>query len=289
MTEVERGDTDLTPFFEAEHAPRFDRQRLIREYEAAFECGLIAFVGDIVPESATYFEDLLHDVERERDLHLLIGSPGGDGETALRLLRAAQGRCRRLVVIVPDWAKSAATLIALGAHEILMGPVSDLGPIDPQFRIAGEFVPAKDIIAAVERAAEAVRETPEAYPFHAALLGNVSAIMVESAHRAMERTESQLREALLANPDRDEAATDNLAEQLRGPLIQGSQSHTALFGLTEARGTALPVRALDPAGDQWRLVWRLWTRYAALGVTAYEGDAVYEGRRASHIVERSHA
>lgn len=170
-----------------------------------------------------------------------------------------------------------------------MGPVSDLGPIDPQFRIAGEFVPAKDIIAAVERAAEAVRETPEAYPFHAALLGNVSAIMVESAHRAMERTESQLREALLANPDRDEAATDKLAEQLRGPLIQGSQSHTALFGLTEARGTALPVRALDPAGDQWRLVWRLWTRYAALGVTAYEGDAVYEGRRASHIVERSRA
>ena len=288
MTGAEHGGDslpELTPFFEAEHAPRYDRQRLIREYEGAFECSLIVFVGDILPESATYFEDLLHDVDRARDLHLLIGSPGGDGETALRLLRAAQGRCQRLVVIVPDWAKSAATLIALGAHEILMGPVSDLGPIDPQFRIGNELVPAKDIIAAVDRAAEAVRETPEAYPFHAALLGNVSAIMVESAHRAMGRTESQLREALLANPDRDEAGTGKLAEQLRGPLIQGSQSHTALFGLTEARHTDLPVRALDPEGDHWRLIWRLWTRYVALGVTAYEGKAVYEGRRASLIVD----
>jgi ClpP class serine protease len=65
------------------------------------------------------------------------------------MLRAVHSRCRRLVVVVPDQAKSAATLIALGADEILMGPASDLGPIDPQIELPsrpGFLIPAKDII-----------------------------------------------------------------------------------------------------------------------------------------------
>ena len=37
-----------------------------------------------------------------------------------------------LRVIVPDFAKSAGTLIALGADWIVMSDTSELGPIDPQ-------------------------------------------------------------------------------------------------------------------------------------------------------------
>ena len=68
-------------------------------------------------------------------------------------MRAAQSRCDELTVIVPDMAKSAATLLSLGAHHIMMGPASDLGPIDPQLLIRNEWVAAKDIIAAVDDAA----------------------------------------------------------------------------------------------------------------------------------------
>jgi ClpP class serine protease len=61
-------------------------------------------------------------------------------------------------VIVPDFAKSAATLMAIGAHRILMGPASDLGPIDPQFQFPdGSLVAAKDVIAAVD---DATKEGP---------------------------------------------------------------------------------------------------------------------------------
>jgi ClpP class serine protease len=42
------------------------------------------------------------------------------------------GTDQKLRVIVPNIAKSAATLFALGADEILMGYLSELGPIDPQ-------------------------------------------------------------------------------------------------------------------------------------------------------------
>ena len=275
-----------TPLFEAQHAQRYERQGLIREYEAQFNSNLIVFIGEIGLDSATYFEDLLHDVARDRDLHLLIGSAGGDGETALRILRAAQARCRELVVIVPDWAKSAATLIALGAHKIVMGPMSDLGPIDPQFRLGNELVAAKDIIAAVKQATDEVRSSPETFPLHAALLGDVTALLVERARQVMGHTESQLREALLANPGREEDQVDELVDELKGPLIEGPKSHAALFGLKEASPTQLPVEALDPQSQQWDSVWRLWTRYVALGASAFGNPTMYEGRRTSHVVLR---
>ncbi len=112
----------------------------------------------------------------------MLASPGGDGETAVRLLRAAQAHCRELSVIVPDAAKSAATLLALGAHHIVMGTTSDLGPIDPQLLTEdGRLVPGKDIIAAVDRAVSGVQEAPDTYPIYATLLGGVTALMAERA------------------------------------------------------------------------------------------------------------
>ena len=68
-----------------------------------------------------------------KDILLVINSPGGQIEPAYLISKT----CKRLaksafVVAVPRKAKSAATLIALGADEIHMGLMSELGPIDPQ-------------------------------------------------------------------------------------------------------------------------------------------------------------
>jgi len=54
---------------------------------------------------------LLFDCDPNRPLHLLLASPGGDGETAIRMVRSIQARCSELTLIIPDMAKSAATLL----------------------------------------------------------------------------------------------------------------------------------------------------------------------------------
>lgn len=43
------------------------------------------------------------------------------------MVRSMQLRCKELTAVVPDMAKSAATILCLGAHHILMGPGSDPG------------------------------------------------------------------------------------------------------------------------------------------------------------------
>jgi hypothetical protein len=72
----------------------------------------------------------------KKDILLLIHSKGGRIEPAYLISKTCQRRSKnKFIVAVPRKAKSAATLIALGADEIHMGLMSELGPIDPQ--IAG--------------------------------------------------------------------------------------------------------------------------------------------------------
>ncbi len=76
-----------------------------------------------------------------KTLNLIIHSPGGDGMVVEKFVSLCRGQCQRFRVLVPNEAKSAATLIALGADEIVMGPQSELGPIDAQVRIVVSNVP----------------------------------------------------------------------------------------------------------------------------------------------------
>ena len=205
-----------SPLYHARQAGRYDRQQMIGEYQKRYSCRLVVAIDAIFSPSVTLFEELIYDAEPSSDLHLLLASPGGDGETAVRLVRAAQARCRELTVIVPDQAKSAGTLLTLGAHHILMGPASDLGPIDPQFMLSdGSLASAKDIIAAVDDATEKVQQAPDTYPIYASLLGDVTALQVQQARSALERTEDQLEEALRSNPDRTDAQVEQLAHHHR--------------------------------------------------------------------------
>ncbi len=72
--------------------------------------------------------------KKQKPVLLVLHNLGGSIEAGYLISKT----CKRLangkfVVAVPRKAKSAATLLALGADEIHMGLMSELGPIDPQF------------------------------------------------------------------------------------------------------------------------------------------------------------
>ena len=272
---------EQSPLYHAEQAARYDRQGLIKAYQDRFDCRLVVLIDAIFGWGVTLFEELIHDADASQDLHLLLDTPGGDGETAVRLVRAAQARCKELTVIVADQAKSAGTLLTMGAHRILMGPTSDLGPVDPQFSQSdGSLISAKDIIAAVDDAAQKVQSAPATYPIYAALLGDVSALKVQQARSALARSADLVEEALRSNPDRSDKDVKELKAKLKAPLIDAKQSHAAIFGAKDALKVGLPVEEADPASEQWKMIWRLWAKYYALGPTR-----IYEGERASKTVQ----
>ena len=187
-----------TPLFAAQHADRYARRLLIQEYERLTGARLIVMIDAIFDTGVTLLEELLVDADPDQPLHLMLASPGGDGEVAIRLVKALQASCSHLTIVVPDMAKSASTLMCLGADTIIMGPASDLGPVDPQFSLPdrGGLVSAREIQRAVRDAESRVAEQPETLELYASLLADVNMLMVEQATSALERTEVLIREAL---------------------------------------------------------------------------------------------
>ena len=57
---------------------------------------------------------------------LFLTTRGGNANAAYQIARLIQNTSEKFVVCIPSFCRSAGTLIALGANEILMMPVSEL-------------------------------------------------------------------------------------------------------------------------------------------------------------------
>lgn len=63
---------------------------------------------------------------------LILTTSGGLANAAYRIARTLQNTFARFHLYVPAYCKSAGTLIALGAHELIIESVGELGPLDVQ-------------------------------------------------------------------------------------------------------------------------------------------------------------
>ncbi len=72
-------------------------------------------------------------MQANRKAALLIDSPGGYPREAYKLARLFRRECDGFVAIVPSYAKSAATLLVLGAERIILDTHAEIGPLDMQF------------------------------------------------------------------------------------------------------------------------------------------------------------
>jgi len=82
---------------------------------------------DIIPIIA----DQLRSIGKTDNIDLFLYSAGGDTMVPWRLVSMIREHCKKFSVIVPYKAHSAATMISLGADEIVMSELSELSPIDP--------------------------------------------------------------------------------------------------------------------------------------------------------------
>ena len=79
-------------------------------------------------------QSILQGLDTSKGLALMLSSPWGDGLAAERIVNTFRSYSGTgdYWAIVPGKAKSAATIICMGASKILMAAPSELGPVDPQ-------------------------------------------------------------------------------------------------------------------------------------------------------------
>jgi hypothetical protein len=86
--------------------------------------------GSVCDNDVMAMHELLQATGPHRALTLFVKSDGGSGMAALRLVHLLRTHTRRLTVAAPLSCASAATMLALGADVIGMGPLSFLTAVD---------------------------------------------------------------------------------------------------------------------------------------------------------------
>ncbi len=89
------------------------------------------FTAKMAMDTIPFIYEHLRNIGRPEKLDIFIYSQGGDTIVPWRIVTLAREHCKKLAVLIPYKAHSAATLLALGADEIIMGEMGELSPIDP--------------------------------------------------------------------------------------------------------------------------------------------------------------
>lgn len=274
---------DQSPYFHALQADRYDRQSAIRSYEEHTGRNLVVLAGSLDSAVVPPFVDALADVPDGDPLDLMVASSGGDAEAALRIAKLCHASRDDFRVVVPDQAKSAATMLALAAERIVMSETSDLGPIDPQIfmPVRGHFVAAKDIVSIVEDLEKRVGSNPAGYEWYSALLGDIDAVVYQTARAATKRTTELAGEFLRCRSE--PPGNDEIQALTVG--LQGPAAHSAVVNHETATSLGLPVDYLAPSDPAWDRLWRLYVKYQIMLGQGVASGAV-EGRRVSLVAQR---
>lgn len=256
-----------TPMFAATHAGRYQRQQLIKGIEKLTGSQLLCFLGGtstaVRRDDVLFMADLLHNIERGKRIDLLLHTPGGDMDAAEKLvmmLHEAAGKAP-LRIIVPDFAKSAGTLMALGANSIVMSDCSELGPIDPQ--IVSEDRNGTMNVTAIQNYLDAFADCSNAVnanPNDAAsrqMLDKFDPPRIHQYRAAMARARSLAEKLLRMRMFQDgSGAWSSITSKLMD--TKQYQSHSQMIGFEEARQLGLRVDYLCPDDPVWQGYWQLY-------------------------------
>ena len=88
----------------------------------------------------------IHGQDFDKGLLLILHTPGGMAEAAHTIVDYLRSKFGEIDAVVPTYAMSAGTMIALGCDRIIMGRQSQLGPTDPQLIIGNRPFSAHSIV-----------------------------------------------------------------------------------------------------------------------------------------------
>jgi ClpP class serine protease len=163
----------------------------------------------------------------DMQIDLVLHTPGGLVLASDQIAHALKRHPGKVTVIVPHYAMSGGTLVALAADEILMDPDAVLGPVDPQLgSLPRGSWPAASILKALEQ------DNPNR--------DDETLILGDVARKAIDQVRATVRELL------DGRVPDDEADRLAAQLSEGRWTHDYPIRLEEAKALGLPVSDAVP-------------------------------------------
>lgn len=252
-----------------------ERQNVIGEIENLTGRRLLVYVADLKkPESIlniedkTGFSDLIEDIDTD-SVDVFISSPGGFAEVTESIVGILRHKYANIRFVIPNMAKSAATLMALSGDEILMDHRSELGPIDPQVQyMTSEGIrqeAAEDISEGFEEIKDILtKEGPEAAPAYVPLLNKYTIGLLRECKNSMNLARELAKtwlETYMFEGDGSSANPENITEFFASHT--GTLSHSRAILIDKCIELGLKVVDLrDPQHKELSdKIWELWCLY----------------------------
>ena len=209
--------------------------------------------GSVCDNDVMALQELLQEIGPQPRLTLLVKSDGGSGMAALRMVHLLRQYTRRLTVVAPLHCGSAATMVALGADRIGMGPLSyltavdtslehDLSPVDHTNNLVA--VSNDEVERVIRLWKESLGRGSAVNPYQE-LYKYLHPLVIGALDRASSLSLMLCRE-ILGYHMRDRAKADRISRQLNSSY----PAHQYPITSREARRLGLNVFDLDPRLDE---------------------------------------
>jgi Serine dehydrogenase proteinase len=229
---------------------------------------------------------MLHNVTENTPIDLMLNTGGGDVDACDKLVHLIVSRVgnQKFRVIVPDFAKSAGTLMALAADKIIMSDVSELGMIDPQFPMkdgrGNEYMLSViSYLAAFDECSAAHRRNPT---------DPVTLLMMDGFDPKLVRKFQGLRDRVRTFAEDRLKRHGAPASTISAELLDSTKwkTHGAPIFHADAKQIGLPIEHISPFDERWQRYWNLYIqqRYCLTSLREEGALKIYESAYASQII-----
>ena len=213
-------------------------------------------------DDADMLEGVLRNLDLSDGLVLCISSPGGDGLAAERIVNMCRGYSGtgEYWALVPGKAKSAGTMVCFGASKIIMGPTSELGPIDPQFQEGPQLFSVFNVVQSYEDLFKrAVKEQGNLQPYLQQLANYDEREIAEM--RAQLALSEDIAARVLADGMMKGRTQKTILNKIKTFLTpERTKTHGRPIYRDEAAACGLNVEMADPDAQHWACVYDLYIR-----------------------------
>ena len=227
-------------------------QPVIAELERKLDATFLTYWnspnGSICTNDVAGLYGVLQAVGESDRACVFIKSDGGSGQVSLRMVNLLRQFSKKLTALVPLECQSAATMLALGADEIRMGPLAHLSAVDtslthdlsPIDRDNDRVSVSQDELARVIKLWQREESDQDTNPY-AALFTHVHPLVIGAVDRSSALS-TKLCLEILSFHMQDLAKAESISESLNSNY----PSHSYPITLKEARRIGLNAGPLDP-------------------------------------------
>lgn len=222
----------------------------------------------ITYEDLNGFMSVIFGMDFPKGLTLLLHTPGGVTNAAETLVAYLRTKFDFIEVVVPAFAMSAGTMMALGSDRIVMGRQSQLGPMDPQMPIpaTGRFVSAQAIVDQFELAKTQIAKDPQAALAWAPILPSLGPALLVEARNALDYGEAMVANWLEHYMFRNQTDNVTMARSVAKYFNDAGthKSHGRRIDREEARAQRVIIEDLEKEQD---LQERVLTAYHVMTIS----------------------